>query len=190
MLDKTIKYYDVLMHRKTETCFPQSILPENYKFVLFKSGDEKDWAEIETSVGEFECTADALECFRRDYFPYLFELERRCIFIENENGYKVATFTIWWGYTGVRRDPWLHWIAVRPEYQGMGLGKSIVFEGMKRLIDIEGDRSVYLHTQTWSYKAINIYRKAGFNITAEKSLAGYANDDYEKASLLLKNYLR
>lgn len=190
MLDKSIRYHDVLMHRKAGTCFPQAVLPENYRFVLFKPGDEKHWAEIETSVGEFECAGDALKYFQRDYLAYLPELERRCLFIENDNGDKVGTLTIWWCYTGVRRDPWLHWIAVRPGYQGMGLGKSIVFEGMKRLMEIEGDRDVYLHTQTWSYKAVNIYQKAGFYVTSEKGLAGYANDDYEKALLLLKRYMR
>lgn len=190
MLDKTIPYYDVLMHRKAGSCFPASVLTKGYKFVSFKLGDEKDWAEIETSVGEFDNTGDALEYFRRDLLPYLPELERRCIFIEDENGVKVATLTNWWSYTGVRRDPWLYWVAVRAGYQGNGLGKSIVFEGVKRLVEIERDRDVYLHTQTWSYKAINIYKKAGFNITAVKGLSGYANDNFEKAALLLKSYLR
>jgi len=63
-------------------------------------------------------------------------------------------------------------------------------EGMKRLLQIEGDRDVYLHTQTWSYKAINIYQKSGFYITTEKGLAGYSNEDYENALLILKDYLR
>ena len=61
---------------------------------------------------------------------------------------------------------------------------------MKRLIEIEGDRDVYLHTQTWSYKAINIYRNAGFEITKEKGLGGYENNDYEKAQALIAQYLR
>ena len=79
---------------------------------------------------------------------------------------------------------------MKPEYQGLGLGKAIVFEGMRRLIEIEGDRDVYLHTQTWSYKAINIYREAGFKITKEKGLGGYENNDYEKAQALIAKYLR
>jgi len=41
---------------------------------------------------------------------------------------------------------------------------------MKRLIEIEGDRDVFVHTQTCSYKAINIYKNAGFIITDEKDL--------------------
>jgi RimJ/RimL family protein N-acetyltransferase len=190
MLDKTLPYYDVLMKRDKNTPSPDFPLVDGFRFVLFKDGDEKEWAEIETSVGEFDRGVDALVYFQRDYLPYKKELERRCIFIENGEGEKVATLNIWWCYTGLRRDPWIHWFAVKPQYQGLGLGKSIVYEGLKRLIQIEGDRDAYLHTQTWSYKAINIYKKVGFKITDEKGLAGYENTNYNKAVDVLKPYLR
>jgi len=190
MLDKSIPYYHVFMKRESGTPLFEFALPDHFKFVLFQSGDEKEWAEIETSVGEFDRAIDALVYFQKEFLPYYKELERRCLFIENSDGVKVATLTIWWCYTGVRRDPWIHWVAVRPEYQGLGLGKAIVSEGMKRLIEIEGDRNVYLHTQTWSYKAIGIYKMAGFHITKEKGLAGFENNEFEKANELLKKYMR
>lgn len=189
MLDKLIPYYHVLMKREKGSSFSSFELPSGFKYVLFKAGDEKDWAEIEASVGEFDKAIDALLFFQKNYLPYIKELERRCLFIENDDGRKVATLTIWWCYTGVRRDPWIHWVAVRPEFQGLGIGKAIVSEGIKRLIDIEGDRDVYLHTQTWSYKAIGIYTKAGFRITRETGLAGYENNEVDKAAELLKAYM-
>lgn len=190
MLDKSIKYYDVLMKREKGCALKEFRLSENYRFVLFQSGDEKEWAEIETSVGEFDRAVNALVYFQQDYLPFKSELERRCIFIENKEKEKIATLTIWWCYTGLRRDPWIHWVAVRPEYQGLGLGKALLYEGMRRMLEIEGDRDIYLHTQTWSYKAINIYRQEGFRITDEKGLSGYENSDIDKAVDLLKDYLR
>ena len=51
MLDKSIPYYDVLMVRKKGTLVKDYKPPEGFEFVLFKSGDEKEWAEIETTVG-------------------------------------------------------------------------------------------------------------------------------------------
>ncbi|KNY26158.1 GNAT family N-acetyltransferase [Pseudobacteroides cellulosolvens] len=189
MLDKTIPYYHVLMKREEGKTLSKFVLPAQFKFTLFKPGDEKEWAEIETSVAEFNRAVDALVYFQNDYLPYIKELERRCLFIENNEGLKVATLTIWWCYTGVRRDPWIHWVAVRPEYQGLGLGKALVYEGLRRLLEIEGDGNVYLHTQTWSYKAIGIYKKSGFEITQEKGLGGFQNCDYHKAMELLKKYL-
>lgn len=190
MLDKSIPYYHVLMKRAQGTPVKEYGLPEGFQFMSFQAGDEKEWAEIETSVLEFDRTVDALVYFQRDYLPMKNELERRCIFIENAEEKKIATLTIWWCYTGLRRDPWIHWVAVRPEYQGLGLGKALFSEGMKRFIDIEGDRILYLHTQTWSHKAINMYRDQGFVITDEKGLAGYDNGDYERAQELLKGYLK
>jgi len=190
MLDKSIKYYDVLMKRERSSPLKEFQLPDDYKFVLFQPGDEKEWAEIEASVGEFDRAVDALVYFQLEYLHSKNELERRCIFIENKENQKIATLTIWWCYTGLRRDPWIHWVAVKPVYQGLGLGKALLCEGMRKLLQIEGDRDVYLHTQTWSYKAINIYRQEGFKITGEKGLAGYENNDMDKALELLKDYLR
>ena len=189
MLDKTVKYYHVLMHRKKGGCVPNFVLPDGYKFASFKSGDEKEWAEIEASVGEFNRAVDALVYFQKEFLPYLSELERRTVFIENDTGEKVATATSWWCYTGKRRDLWLHWIAVKPGFQGLGLGKAVVSEAVRRMIDIEGERDIYLHTQTWSYKAIGIYMKCGFEITEEEGLGGNKNE-YKEAIPLLNKLLK
>lgn len=190
MLDKSLRYYDVLMKREKGRTYKEYQLPEGYNFIPFKQGDEKEWAEIEASVGEFNRAVDALVYFQREYLPFKGELERRCIFVGNKDNQKIATFTIWWLYTGSRRDPWVNWVAVRPEYQQLGIGKALLTEGMRMAMEIEGDREIYLHTQTWSYKAINIYRKMGFEITDEKGLAGYENNNVDKALELLETYFR
>ena len=41
MLDKSVPYVDVLMHRKSNTPLPPVVLPEGYSFVPFQAGDEK-----------------------------------------------------------------------------------------------------------------------------------------------------
>ena len=60
---------------------------------------------------------------------------------------------------------------------------------MSRLLElsaeIEGDRKVYLHTQTWSHRAVKLYEKFGFYITKEPNLFKYANNQYEEATALL-----
>lgn len=184
MLDKSIPYYNIIMKRKKGTKVPEWKLPEGYSFALYSEGDEKDWIEIETLVGEFDNKEEANECFMKDYFPYMDELKRRMLFIANKDNKKVATLTNWWNYTGKRRDPSFHWVGVSPEHQGLGLGKAIVFEGLNRMIRIEGDRDFFLHTQTWSYRAVNIYLQAGFDFVEEEAFAGYTND-YKKAMEIL-----
>ena len=177
------------MLRKANTPIPKPILPNNYSVVFFSNGEEKNWAEIETSVGEFESESKALAYFQTEYLPYIKELERRLFFLQTREGENIATVTIWWNYTGERRDVSLHWVGVKPEYQGLGLGKALVFESMERMLRIEGDRDVYLHTQTWSYKAIGIYLQAGFEFIKEGSFSGYEND-YEKAIPILKEKMK
>ncbi len=185
MLDKSVPFIDVLMYRKAGTPVPVYPLPEGYSFSLFQPDDEKEWAEIETSVLEFKRSVDALVYFQKNYMCALPELQRRCLFVNDPAGKKVATSTIWWEYTGQRRDPWVSWVSVRPDYQGHGLGKAIISKVLRLGIEIEGDRDFYLKTQTWSHKAITIYEKIGFSITAEKNLWRYTNENYEKAIALL-----
>ena len=126
MLDKSIPYVDVIMHRKKGAPIPHTVLPHGFAFAHFRPGDEKAWARIETSVLEFPDELDALIYFQTNYLPYAAELERRCVFVETGDGEKVGTSTGWWNYTGARSDPWLHWVAVVPEYQELGLGSAII----------------------------------------------------------------
>lgn len=189
MLDKSIPYFNIIMRRKSGTPIPQYTLPKGYSFVPFSSGSEMDWAEIETSVGEFDNVPEALEYLQKSYLSYPGEVERRTIFIQTEDGKKVGTVTSWWNYTGVQRDLALEWVAVKPEYQGLGLGKAIVFEGLRRILLIEGDRDVFLHTQTWSYRAVGIYLQAGFEFVNTGSFNTYDND-YEKAIPYLRDKLK
>ncbi|MCD8349353.1 MAG: GNAT family N-acetyltransferase [Planctomycetaceae bacterium] len=188
MLDKSIPFKHVLMHRPAGTPVPQVPLPPGYSFRLFMAGDEKGWAILEASVLEFPDPIDALLYFQKDFMPYLRELERRCGFIVDDAGTIVATATAWWDYKGERRDPYVDWVSVSPDHQGKGLGKAIFSNVLERIIRIEGDRDIYLHTQTWSHLAIRIYQKAGFYITSEPGLRGWPNDEYEEALAILEQF--
>jgi len=156
------------MCRKAGTPIPDYPLPDGFKFVFYEDGDEVDWAKIETSVNEFDSEFAALLFFKEEFIPYVDELYRRCLFIETEDGKKVATSTAWWSFVEDERRAWLHWVSVDNEYQGLGLGKAIVSRVTKLLEEIEGDVNFYLSTQTWSYKAVNIYKQFGYEPTAEK----------------------
>lgn len=188
MLDKTIPYHRVIMTRKAGTSIPSSILPEGFSFRLFQLGDEQAWAAIEAAVGEFEQVEDALLYFRQQFMPFHAELERRTLFVVNPDQELIATLTIWWRYIGERRHPWIHWVAVMPEYQGLGIGKALVCEGLRRLLQIEGDPDVYLSTQTWSYKAIGIYLYAGFSFNTVLDYGQFHNE-YEQAINVLKQVM-
>ena len=179
MLDKSIPYYHVIMVRPQGTPFEQSPLPEGFRFSSFQTGDELAWAAIETSVGEFDDVATSVEYFSREYLPFADELKRRLVFVENSAGEKVATATAWWSPRNETTVPSLHWIATRPEYQGLGLGKAGVGQALEKSIQLDGDRDNFLHTQTWSYTAVGIYMRMGFRILVNGSFAGFENDYHQ-----------
>lgn len=186
MLDKSVPYFRVILKRTAGTPLPpKAVLPAGFSFTTYQKGDAQAWGEIETSVLEFENVEKAVDYFNHTYAPFQSELERRTLFIQNEGGEKVATFTAWWNYTGTRRHPFMHWVAVKPQYQGKGLGKAIIAEGVRLMAEIEGDCDMYIPTQTWSHPAIRLYRSAGFDYdTAEAEPGGYRNQTAQALEVL------
>ena len=191
MLDKSLPDAKLMMVRKAGTPIPVFPLPDGFKYVFYKDGDDVDWARIETSVDEFSSEFAALLRFKEDFLPYAVELYRRLLFIENEDGKKIATANAWWSFVDDERRAWLHWVSVEAGYQGLGLGKAIVSRITQLLEEIEGDVDFYLSTQTWSYKAIDIYKKCGYEPTNEKKLyLGKSKKDYKKAIKILEKLKR
>ena len=185
MLDKNIPYYNVILARHKGTEFPSFSLPEGYKIKTYTGGDEKSWAEIETSVGEFKSISESKAYFTKEYLPFSSELQERLFFVENDKNEKIATAMAWWSFIGDMKIPSLHWIAVKPQFQGLGIGKAVTYTALKRSIQLEGDVKNYIHTQTWSYKAIGIYISLGFLILRNGSFWTFKND-YKKAIPYLK----
>ena len=188
MLDKTLPYFNVIMRRRAGIPIVSHRLPSGFVITGFVPGDEVLWARIETSVGEFVMDGDALTYFQMTYLPYCDELPRRCVFVRGPDGGAVGTITSWWNTTDKRRDPSLHWLAIHPSSQGLGLAKALVSECLQRLVGLEGDRDIFLHTQTWSHRAIAIYLKAGFEFVRQGSFGGYPND-FLQAMPVLKTVL-
>lgn len=188
MLDKSIPYFNVIMKREAGTPIPLYGLPVGFSFDRYKPGMEVDWAAIEASVGEFESAEESLNYFRNEYLPHNEELQKRLLFVLNQERKPIGTITAWWNQTDERLDSSIHWFAVQKEYQCLGIGKALVAECIRNLQILEGDEVIYLHTQTWSYKAIALYMKTGFIIEVSETFSFYQND-YEHALPILQSLL-
>lgn len=185
VLDKTIPYAAVWMVRPRELPVTEFALSEGFSIVSFQEGDQLKWAEIETAVGEFEDTEEALNYFNRTFAPYPEELKKRMVFVQSESGEKVGTATAWWKEAAdSTRFPLVHWVTIKPDYQGKGLSKALTSSVLSLLQELESHPSIVLHTQTWSHKAIHLYEKFGFEIS-DKNLDGTPNPDYKKAMNIL-----
>jgi len=185
MLDKTIPYFNVIMKRRSDMKIPKAPLLPGYSFVFYSEGKEEKWAEIEASVGEFSTIKEGLNYFKKNYLPFLDDLKKRLLFVQNKNGEEIGTITSWWNMSGNERVPSIHWFAVKENYQGLGIGKALVFESLKTLSLLEGNKDIFLNTQTWSYKAIGLYKRFGFEIVSDESFGHYKND-YESAIPILR----
>ena len=200
MLDKSIEYKNIIMRIDADKPVENPKLPYNYKFRHFEnSTDINHWSRIETSVLEFSSEPEAKEYFNRSYYPYLDDLNKRCTFILNRHDLPIATATAWYADSKLGYQSSLQWVAVCPEYQGLGLGKAIVQKALTIFRELEPKNSVWLHTQTWSHVAVRLYKKLGFNIVKRENLANNntrdginktCKTDFESAIEVLRNVIR
>ncbi len=78
MLDKTLPYAEIWMTRPLQLPVPMTPLAEGFEFRTYQKGDESAWSEIETSVGEFQTTDEALEYFQKNLLLILKNLKEGC----------------------------------------------------------------------------------------------------------------
>ena len=149
---------------------PEYSLPEGISWRFFESGDAAHWARIESSAGEFACTADGLARFHRE-FPAAEVLPERMIFL-TDGGVPCATATAWYEADGTGH---LHFVAVDAAHQGRGLARPLVALALRRMREL-GHTRARLTTQTMSWVAIRLYHEFGFRPAprTERDAEGWA----------------
>lgn len=160
--DERIKYYELLLERDLDD-LPRFPLPDGYRFVFYRQGDRDDWIAIEQSAKELKSYEEGVAAWDKYYGNNQRALTSRMVFIETQNGKKVATATAYHDITGRDKSGsgWLHWVAVHRAYQGKGLSKpliSYVLKVMQRL----GYTHAKIPTQTTTWLACKIYLDFGF----------------------------
>ena len=182
MLDRTIPFYNTIMkcsdfkHRIVK-------LPDGFSIVSYQREYEKEWAKLEYSIGDFGSAEEAEDYFVETYLqnPKRFP---NILFVLNRNRDVVGSCIAWQDIQGVNSVSSLHWLAVREEYQGIGLGKALATAAMN-IHAAHGALPVYLHTQPWSWKAILLYLSLGFKLQKTDTFSHYENE-YEKAMAELR----
>ena len=174
--DSRLKYYDIVMEMDADIPVQTCDLPEGYTFSTYNYNEREDWIGIEWSAKEFSSYADGIDAWNRYYARYENTLPGRMFFVVAPNGEKVATATAFFD----PKNPddgkgWLHWVAVRRDYQGKGLARPLIAKALSRLREL-GHGTLYVHTQTTTWVACKLYMDFGFRPTAEnaeKSAFGY-----------------
>lgn len=183
MLDKSIPYAEIWMKRAHKSTPIQPVQSDNYSLRSYQAGDERHWARIETSVGEFDNEAEALAYFEKEFMPEQAQLGQRMFFALDQSGTPVGTATAW---KKAKQDgtpvPLVHWVAVMPRAQRQGIARGLVTQVVSVLE--AANEPMYLHTQTWSHAAITLYQQLGFVIIAT-DINGNENPEYSLACQVL-----
>ncbi len=109
------------------------------------------------------------------------------MFVLNQEGEIVGSCIAWRDNKGSQTVASLHWLIVSPEQQGNGLGKALC----QKVLDIFqklNEFPVYIHTQPWSYIAVLLYIRLGFQLQKTDTFSHYENQ-YVQSMNVLKNIL-
>ena len=139
---------------------PEQAAPEGFRFRMYAPGDIDAWVEIYRAADRFNTITP--ELFRNDFGGDESVIARRMLFLVDAKSGAVAGTSTAWHDPG--SDPALgrvHWVAIRPELQGRGLGKLLLARTLQLLKQL-GHSRAYLITSTARIPAISMYLKFGF----------------------------
>lgn len=171
--DKRIKYFELLLEKDIDV-IKDYALPKGYRFEFYKTGDRDTWIEIEKSAKEFSNYEEGLNAWNKYYSGRENELFNRMIFVVNDAGEKVATATAFYDITGKDKSDsgWLHWVAVKREYQGKGLSKPLISHTLNVMKSL-GYKHAKIPTQTNTWLAVKVYLDFGFKPIPENAVSSY-----------------
>lgn len=185
-MDRSLPHIGVIMEKYDTHDYPTFSLPCGFRFSSYQPGFENQWAELQAAVGNADSYEEAHEAFFVEFlqgdgfnwisgnphtsenpsiseYPCFEEMRRRVIFVVDQKGKVVGTGALWKGSIFGPEQQRLHWVAVKPCYQGLGISKAIISKILDLYNGLGYEGYLYLTSQTWSYKALNIYSKFGFH---------------------------
>ncbi len=138
---------------------PQAAFPPGFDIRPMRRDEGPLWADVQRDAEELFPIPDDLFAREFGYDPP--GVEQRCFFVTNHKGAAVGTVSSWYG--GRDNGPeWgrIHWVAVRPVYQGRGLGRASLSYALNRMS--EWHEQAWLATSTARLPALKMYLDFGF----------------------------
>jgi len=136
---------------------PPAELPPSCALRGYQAGDEPLWEDIQRASDPYNNIQRSL--FYNEFGRDASILAKRQIYL-SEYDEVIGTGTAWWA----EHDPVvgrIHWVAIRPEQQGRGLGEVLVRQ-LCAILHEHDHRGAVLDTSAWRIPAINLYLKLGF----------------------------
>jgi GNAT superfamily N-acetyltransferase len=151
--------YGLRMIRPHMDDIPLVPFPEGYSIRPMRLGEGALWTDIERDTEAYFPIGDRL--FENEFGRDPQATQWRCFFVVNEKGVAVGTVSAWYNRTLKGQDyGQIHWVAVRPAYQGKGLGKAALSYALNQMA--QWHERCFLDTQSKRLPAISLYLDFGF----------------------------
>jgi beta-glucuronidase len=151
--------YELHMVRPHLDDIPSVAFPSGFGIRPMRLDEGGVWLDIQRDAEPYFPIADDL--FRREFGGDLQATQWRSFLIVDGKGVAVGTISAWYNRSYRGRDHGvIHWVAVRPAYQGLGLGKAGLSYALQDLAK-RHERAV-LGTQSRRLPAIHMYLNFGF----------------------------
>jgi len=135
---------------------PAPVFPTGFGLRPFAPGDEALWWALVRSADPLR-SAETV-AFDRTFAGDPAERPRRLVFLRAPGGETVGTVAAWYGEADWGR---VHWLMVRPGWQGRGLGRALLYWALHRLVEL-GHPRAFLITEAARVPALRLYLSAGF----------------------------
>ncbi len=150
---------DVVMVRAHLRDIPEAAFPDGFGMRSIRPGEAGLWAEVWCAADGRPSADEAL--FVKEFGNDWGVIGERCFFVVGPDGGVAGTISAWFGEApdgGAAGR--VHWVAVRPAWQGRGLARAALAHTMRVLARRHG--RAYLATQSDRVPAIRLYRAFGF----------------------------
>ena len=137
---------------------PQIPFPEGFGIRPMRVDEGSLWLDIERDAEDYLDMKDGT--FEAEFSHDLQAVQWRSFIATNPKGAGVGTVSAWYHTYRGEEYGLLHWVAVRPAYQGRGLGKAMVSFALEKLA--QWHDKVLLGTQAKRLPAIKLYLDFGF----------------------------
>jgi ribosomal protein S18 acetylase RimI-like enzyme len=158
-MSESPKYYEITMCRDPLVGYPKPPLPEGFSLRLYKPGDKETWVSIQDEADTLNAITPKL--FHDSFGTDETLIAQRQLYLCDSQGTSIGTSTGWSRERNGESWGRVHWVAIRPEFQGRGLAKPLISATLS-IIEQLGHDKVYLSTATPRLPAINLYLSQGF----------------------------
>lgn len=156
----TTENLNISMIRPTLENLPTFTVPAPYTLRWYQPGDEQEWLAIHIAADPYITYSN--ETFDQEFGAERALLPTRQAYLCDGAGRPIGTTSAWF-YNDEEGDPYglVHWVAIHPSAQGLGLAKPLLGLVCARLRDLGHTRG-YLNTSSVRIPAISLYLQFGF----------------------------